>query len=278
MISGSTAFIAEMKDYVPELPNVTFDNALVLHDKAHELHLAFRGRGHTAGDIVLFCPQKKVIATGDLLHGWLPNFMDGYPKDWAHTLDTVAEFPFERAGGGHGGPQGREIIGRMGGYIAELTEAVDAGKRRGQTLHPAGRRDAGHAEIAWRWIRRGPAGSDEALQHRHHDHAPGTGFGRRDQGQRGGRIPTAGLSPWGRPSSSVVRQPVFLPMFWTRSSAECGADHTNRWSAPRLSAPRRNDFFVERTLSLPRRDSSRRWCCGYAAPWGGRFSLHGHRI
>ena len=39
------------------------------------------------------------------------------------------------------------------------------------------------------------------------------------------------------------------------------------------SAPRRNDFFVERTLSLPRRDSSRRCCCGYAAPWGGRFSL-----
>lgn len=134
MVSGSTAFIAEMKDYVPELPNITFENALVLHDKAHELHLAFRGRGHTAGDIVLFCPQKKVIATGDLLHGWLPNFMDGYPKDWAHTLDTVAEFPFERAGGGHGGPQSREIIGRMGGYIRELTEAVDAGKRRGQTL------------------------------------------------------------------------------------------------------------------------------------------------
>lgn len=134
MVSGSTAFIAEMKDYVPELPNITFENALVLHDKAHELHLTFRGRGHTAGDIVLFCPQKKVIATGDLLHGWLPNFGDGYPKDWPHTLDTLTEFPFERAGGGHGGVQSRQIIGQMGGYIRELTEAVDAGKRRGQTL------------------------------------------------------------------------------------------------------------------------------------------------
>ena len=134
MVSGSTAFIAEMKDYVPELPNITFDNGLVLHDKAHDLHLAFRGRGHTAGDIVLFCPQKKVIATGDLLHGWLPNYMDGYPKDWPHTLDMLAEFPFERAGVGHGGPQTRAIIGRMGGYMRELNEAVDAGKRRGQTL------------------------------------------------------------------------------------------------------------------------------------------------
>jgi len=134
MISGSTAFIAEMKDYVPELPNITFDNALVLHDKAHELHLAFRGRGHTAGDIVLFCPQKKVIATGDLLHGWLPTLGDGYPREWPRTLTALNDYPFERAAGGHGGVQGRQVIGQMGGYIEELTEAVDAGKRRGQTL------------------------------------------------------------------------------------------------------------------------------------------------
>jgi glyoxylase-like metal-dependent hydrolase (beta-lactamase superfamily II) len=134
MVSGSTAFIAEMKNYAPELPNVTFENALVLHDKAHELHLAFRGRGHTAGDIVLFCPQKKVIATGDLLHGWLPYIADGYPKEWPRTLGTLNDFPFERAAGGHGGVQGRPLIGQMGGYIRELTEAVDAGKRRGQTV------------------------------------------------------------------------------------------------------------------------------------------------
>jgi glyoxylase-like metal-dependent hydrolase (beta-lactamase superfamily II) len=133
MVSGSTAFIAEMKDYVPELPNITFENALVLHDKAHELHLVFRGRGHTAGDIVVFCPQKKVIATGDLLHGWLPNIADGYPREWPPTLNTLTEFSFDHAAGGHGGVQGRQIVGQMAGYIRELTEAVDAGKRRGQT-------------------------------------------------------------------------------------------------------------------------------------------------
>jgi glyoxylase-like metal-dependent hydrolase (beta-lactamase superfamily II) len=134
MISGSTAFIAEMKDYVPELPNVTFDNELVLHDKAHELRLAFRGRGHTAGDIVLFCPQKKVIATGDLLHGWLPTISDGYPREWPRTLTALNEYSFERAAGGHGGVQGRQMIGQMGGYIEELTELVGAGKQRGQTV------------------------------------------------------------------------------------------------------------------------------------------------
>jgi glyoxylase-like metal-dependent hydrolase (beta-lactamase superfamily II) len=134
MISGSTEFIAEMKEYVPELPNLTFDNALVLHDKAHDLHLAFRGRGHTAGDIVLFCPQKNILATGDLLHGWLPTLGDGYPKEWPRTLGTLNDYPFEKAAGGHGGVQDRQIIGRMSGYIEELSELVDAGKRRGQTV------------------------------------------------------------------------------------------------------------------------------------------------
>jgi len=49
----------------------------VLHDPAHELHLLRRGRGHTAGDVIVFCPQKKVVATGDLLHCFLPFLNDG---------------------------------------------------------------------------------------------------------------------------------------------------------------------------------------------------------
>jgi glyoxylase-like metal-dependent hydrolase (beta-lactamase superfamily II) len=133
MISGTTGYIAEMRNYVPELPTITFDRTLVLHDKAHELHLAFRGRGHTAGDVVVFCPQTKAIATGDLLHGWLPFIDDGYPREWPKTLAALTEFPFDHAVGGHGDvQQGRERLGQMSGYISELTELVEAGKRQGR--------------------------------------------------------------------------------------------------------------------------------------------------
>jgi len=82
MITQSREFLEEMRNATFELPNLTFDDHLVIHDKAHELHLAFRGRGHTSGDIVVFCPQKKVIATGDLLHSFFPVIGDGYPRDW----------------------------------------------------------------------------------------------------------------------------------------------------------------------------------------------------
>ena len=69
LVAESNAYLDEMRDYAPELPDITLDRGLILHDKAHDLHLVFRGRGHTAGDVVVYCPQKKVVATGDLLHG-----------------------------------------------------------------------------------------------------------------------------------------------------------------------------------------------------------------
>jgi cyclase len=135
MTSEMRAYLGEMRGVAPELPNLTFSDNLVLHDKAHELHLAFRGRGHTAGDVVVFCPQKKVIATGDLVHGWLPYLGDAYPKEWPGTIQAVAKFDFTQMIGGHGGVQrSRERLGQFSGYIRELTEAVDTRKRKGETI------------------------------------------------------------------------------------------------------------------------------------------------
>ena len=51
-IAESQAYLTEMKNYAPEIPSVTIGRDLVLHDKMHDLHLAFRGRAHTAGDML----------------------------------------------------------------------------------------------------------------------------------------------------------------------------------------------------------------------------------
>ena len=134
-IAETNAYIKEMRGYTPELPDITFDRSLILHDKMQELHLAFRGRGHTAGDIVVFSPQSKVIATGDLLHGWFPFIADGYPREWPKTLASLNEFPFETVVGGHGFVQhGSKRRDQMAAYIGELTEVVESGKHKGQTV------------------------------------------------------------------------------------------------------------------------------------------------
>ncbi len=128
------SYIAEMNNYTPELPDTTFDRDLILHDKEHELHLAFRGRAHTLGDIVVFCPEKKVVATGDMIHSSLPFIADGYPRDWPKTMRTIAEFPFDHVIGGHGKIQpGKTYLNGMANYIEEITERVAS-----QASKPAG--------------------------------------------------------------------------------------------------------------------------------------------
>jgi cyclase len=135
MIAQSRAFLEEMRNVAVELPNVTFADRLTIHDKAHDLHLSFRGRGHTAGDIVVFCPQKKVIASGDLLHSFFPTIGDGYPRDWPGTLRSMSELEFGHVVGGHGGVQHtNQRLGQLTSYFEELIEIAGRAKQEGMPL------------------------------------------------------------------------------------------------------------------------------------------------
>jgi cyclase len=133
-VQETSDYIAEMGAFTPELPNVTFERDLIIHDAAHDLHLAFRGRGHTAGDVMVFCPQKKVVATGDLLHGFAPFLTDSYPYEWPRTLLYLAEFDFNHVIGGHAGVQhSKDRLYQMGTFIEELTDRVTGLRTKGQT-------------------------------------------------------------------------------------------------------------------------------------------------
>lgn len=135
MVNDTTAYINEMKSYQPEVPDITFDRDLMLHDKLQPLHLAWRGRGHTLGDVVVYSPQRKAVATGDLMHGFPPYIGDGYPALWPATLRDLAKFDFQHLIGGHGAVQhGKERVAQKAAYIEELTGMVRAAKTKGQTV------------------------------------------------------------------------------------------------------------------------------------------------
>jgi glyoxylase-like metal-dependent hydrolase (beta-lactamase superfamily II) len=129
------AFQREMQSFVPVLPTVTFGKTYVIKDKAHDLHVEFHGRAHTAGDVVVFCPQKRVVATGDMVLGTLPFLADSFPREWPKTIDSVARLDFDHVAGGHGAVQnGRQRMTSQRNYIEELTVRVEAGKKAGQSL------------------------------------------------------------------------------------------------------------------------------------------------
>ena len=131
------AYLVDLKvNYALELPTITFDKSYLLADPAFDLHLEFHGRSHTAGDVFVFCPQQRAVATGDAIHGWLPNIADGYPRLWPGTVDEVAKVDFKYLMGGHGPMQAndRTVMMCQRNYIEELTEKVEAFKKTGLGL------------------------------------------------------------------------------------------------------------------------------------------------
>jgi cyclase len=129
------AYQAELKAYVLELPTITFDKSYVLQDAAYDLHIEFHGHAHTAGDVVVYCPQERVIATGDAIHGQLPFIADGFPRIWPGTIDSISRADFDKVMPGHAAVQtGRTVMTNMRNYIEELTGKVEQEKKAGLTV------------------------------------------------------------------------------------------------------------------------------------------------
>ncbi len=129
------AYSAEMQNYTLELPTITFSTSHVIKDPAHDLHIEYHGHAHTAGDVVVFCPQKRAVATGDMIHGFLPFIADGFPKSWPQTIDSVATLDFAQVLPGHGPLHpNRQTMTNLRNYIEELTGKVAEGKQAGKSV------------------------------------------------------------------------------------------------------------------------------------------------
>jgi cyclase len=136
-IAQQESYVAELTGFELTLPDLTFDRSLILHRKGRDIYLLFLGRGHTSGDVVVYLPKEKVVATGDLLHGWLPFMADSFPVDWVATLDQLDKLPFDRFVGGHGGVKPRSHLATFRNYLAELIAETRHARQRGEALAQA---------------------------------------------------------------------------------------------------------------------------------------------
>lgn len=130
-------YLAEIRSLELKLPDLTFDKSLILHRPDRDIMLLFLGRGHTSGDVVAYLPKQKVVATGDLLHGWMPFMGDSYPPEWVATLDALDKLDFDHIVGGHGSVKPRSHLRFFRNYLADLIAAVRAARGRGETLDQA---------------------------------------------------------------------------------------------------------------------------------------------
>jgi len=92
---------------MPGPPPVTFATEAAIHLGGAEVQLHYLGTGHTNGDIVVYFPDLRVIAMGDLfvVLGNVP-YVDyaggGSTLGWIPTLENALKFDFDTVIPGHG--------------------------------------------------------------------------------------------------------------------------------------------------------------------------------
>ena len=103
---------------------------MTLTEGGREIEILQLGRGHTDGDVFIYLPREKVVATGDALIDWMPFMNDGYPEDWIQTLNALEKYDFDRVIPGHGEVAPRAHLAFFRGYITDLIAAVKTGSSR----------------------------------------------------------------------------------------------------------------------------------------------------
>ena len=133
-LQQAEAFFEELKTLQPALPTRTVANSITLHEPGREIQLLLLGRAHTDGDLFIYLPKEKVIATGDAVVDWMPFLGDGYPEDWIHTLDALAQVDFTHIIPGHGDVMTKDGIAFLRGYLTDLIAAVKDAAAAGASL------------------------------------------------------------------------------------------------------------------------------------------------
>jgi cyclase len=86
----------------PTPPTMTLTQTMTLHRGGREIRILFLGRGHTAGDVVVYLPKERVVATGDLLVNGTSYMGDAYFTDWIATIEALKKLDIGTVLPGHG--------------------------------------------------------------------------------------------------------------------------------------------------------------------------------
>jgi len=101
--------VADRRPWVDEIKRTRFQTATLTFDHdvsvdlgGREVQIKFLGKGNTDGDVVAYLPKEKIIVVGDLVGYPIPMANDGYPSEWIHTLQNLAQLDAVTVVPGHG--------------------------------------------------------------------------------------------------------------------------------------------------------------------------------
>ena len=116
----------------PTPPTMTLTQTMTLHRGGRDIRIMFLGRGHTAGDVVVYLPKERIVATGDLLINGTSYMGDAFFTDWIATMDALKQVEFDTILPGHGRAMtGKTAIDHWQAYVRDFWSQA-------QKFHKAG--------------------------------------------------------------------------------------------------------------------------------------------
>jgi cyclase len=113
-------FGMEMTGTTPIYSNVTFSDSLDIYLGKRLVQIRFLGRGNTGGDAVVFVPDAKVLAAGDLVVNPFPYGTGSFYSEWPSTLRKLLALDAKIIVPGHG------VVERDDSYVRRLTQLLDS--------------------------------------------------------------------------------------------------------------------------------------------------------
>jgi cyclase len=118
-----------------KVPNVVFDDKLVLDDGKERVEFLFLGHAHTAGDAFAYLPKHKFLCTGDACVNGAFNFMGHSDSaSWIRVLDRAQQLDVKLVLPGHGPIAGKDLLEKQKRYFVELRQQVRKGIQADKNL------------------------------------------------------------------------------------------------------------------------------------------------
>jgi cyclase len=125
----------EMKSFQFRPANVTFQTQVTVYLDPYSVKVYFPGKAHTSGDALVYFPQQRVLATGDLfLNRSSPAIDNGSVANWIQALDHLLGFPLEHVVPGHFELANKADLQRFRDYLSDLFQQVRTMRQKGDSL------------------------------------------------------------------------------------------------------------------------------------------------
>ena len=124
-------------------PTMTFPERMTVYLGRRRVEVLHLGRAHTAGDVVVWVPDSKVLFSGDTVEYEAACYCgDAHLRDWPATLERISELAPRKLLPGRGDSlqspaAAREAIELTRDFLSTLRESVSESAARGRSLKEA---------------------------------------------------------------------------------------------------------------------------------------------